>query len=132
MTRAVAESRRLLDCNDVCGAHHLLSSARALLMQSGSSSGDECLRLVEAEMAEVQSRRQRQRQGQGQGQGQSQTGRRTTAGQGREAAVCTDEKGELLTPTSAWKAAERLAKVAIMRKSMNRVSDLHGFENARF
>jgi hypothetical protein len=43
-----------------------------------------------------------------------------------------DEKPEPLTPTSAWRAAERLAKVAIMRKSMNRVSDLHGFENARF
>ncbi|KHN38915.1 Hypothetical protein glysoja_014907 [Glycine soja] len=43
-----------------------------------------------------------------------------------------EEKAEPLTPTSAWRAAERLAKVAIMRKSMNRVSDLHGFENARF
>ena len=40
--------------------------------------------------------------------------------------------GEPLTPTSAWRAAEQLAKVAIMRKSMNRVSALHGFVNARF
>ncbi|CAL5404708.1 unnamed protein product [Camellia sinensis] len=47
-------------------------------------------------------------------------------------AALVDEKGEPLTPTSAWRAAERLAKVAIMRKSLNRVSDLHGFENARF
>ncbi|CAA7405413.1 unnamed protein product [Spirodela intermedia] len=39
---------------------------------------------------------------------------------------------EALTPMSAWRAAERLAKLAIMRKSGNRVSDLHGFENARF
>ena len=43
-----------------------------------------------------------------------------------------DENGEPLTPTSAWRAAKKLAKVAIMKKSMNRVSDLHGFENARF
>lgn len=43
-----------------------------------------------------------------------------------------EEKMEPLTPISAWKAAEKLAKVAIMRKSMNKVSDLHGFEDARF
>ena len=43
-----------------------------------------------------------------------------------------DENGEPLTPTSAWRAGKKLAKVAIMKKSMNRVSDLHGFENARF
>ncbi|PNX97532.1 zinc finger protein [Trifolium pratense] len=41
-------------------------------------------------------------------------------------------KMEPLTPISAWKVAEKLAKVAIMRKSMNKVSDLHGFEDARF
>lgn len=39
---------------------------------------------------------------------------------------------EPFTPISAWKAAEKLAKVAMMRKSMNKVSDLHGFEDARF
>ncbi|KAL9252768.1 E3 ubiquitin-protein ligase WAVH1-like protein [Drosera capensis] len=42
------------------------------------------------------------------------------------------EREEVMTPTSAWRAAERLAKVAVMRKSLTRVSDLHGFENARF
>ncbi|MCI34530.1 zinc finger protein, partial [Trifolium medium] len=41
-------------------------------------------------------------------------------------------KMEPRTPISAWKVAEKLAKVAIMRKSMNKVSDLHGFEDARF
>ncbi|PKA63000.1 hypothetical protein AXF42_Ash007796 [Apostasia shenzhenica] len=40
--------------------------------------------------------------------------------------------GEPLTPRSAWRAAEQLAKVAILKKTMNRVGDLHGFENARF
>ncbi|CBI19315.3 unnamed protein product, partial [Vitis vinifera] len=58
-TRAIAETRRLVEHGDMSSGHHLLSSARAL-------------------------------------------------------------------------AAEKLAKVAMMRKSMNKVSDLHGFENARF
>ncbi|GMH24649.1 hypothetical protein Nepgr_026492 [Nepenthes gracilis] len=121
VTRAVAESRRSLDRNDLSRAHHLLSSARALLMQSGSASADEWLRGVEAEIEELQIRRQRTPQG-----------RRMTTGRDREEMSFLDDKGEPLTPTSAWKAAERLAKVAMMRKSMNRVSDLHGFENARF
>ncbi|KAL5099997.1 hypothetical protein RYX36_004324 [Vicia faba] len=110
--RAVAESSRLADHSDLSGAHHLLSSARALLLQS-SKPVEEYLRWIEAEQADFQKRRQ---------QSQNQRQRNTRA----------EEKMEPLTPTSAWRAAERLAKVAIMRKSMNRVSDLHGFENARF
>lgn len=113
--RAVAESKRLAEHNDVSGAHYLLTSARALLMQSSPKSADEYLRRLEAEQAELQRRRQQQ-----QLQSQRQRGSRV------------EEKVEPNTPTSAWRAAERLAKVAIMRKSMNRVSDLHGFENARF
>lgn len=115
--RAVAESRRLGDHNDLSGAHYLLSSARALLLQSSPKSADEYLRWLEAEQAELHRRRQQQLQSLRQGGG---------------GAARMDEKSEPNTPTSAWRAAERLAKVAIMRKSMNRVSDLHGFENARF
>ena len=114
-TRAVAESRRLAEHNNLSGAHHQLTSARALLMQSNSESADEYIRGLEAELAELHKRRLSQLQGQRQ--------------RGNER---VEEKPEPLTPTSAWRAAERLAKVAIMRKSMNRVSDLHGFENARF
>ncbi|XP_057971126.1 E3 ubiquitin-protein ligase WAV3 [Malania oleifera] len=117
-TRAVAESRRLTERSDFTGAHHLLSSARALLLQSSSPSADDYLRELEAELVEVHRRRQRRVQIQ-----------RTRA---TERGISGDEKAEPLTPTSAWRAAERLAKVAIMRKSLNRVSDLHGFENARF
>ncbi|OWM85441.1 E3 ubiquitin-protein ligase WAVH1-like [Punica granatum] len=114
--RAIAESRRLVDRGDLSGAHHLLSSARALLVQSGLGCGDEFLRCLEGELTELQKARQAaQRQ-------------RMERREGTRA----EEKTEALTPTSAWRAAERLAKVAIMRKSMNRVSDLHGFENARF
>ncbi|CAJ2647268.1 unnamed protein product [Trifolium pratense] len=115
--RAVAESYRLADHSDIAGAHHLLSSARALLLQSSKPVEEEYLRWLEAEQAELQKRRHQQR-----AQSQNQRPRNT----------CAEEKLEPLTPTSAWRAAERLAKVAIMRKSMNRVSDLHGFENARF
>ena len=84
-------------------------------MQSNSESADEYIRGLEAELAELHKRRLSQLQSQRQ--------------RGNER---VEEKPEPLTPTSAWRAAERLAKVAIMRKSMNRVSDLHGFENARF
>ncbi|KAK7307292.1 hypothetical protein VNO77_40220 [Canavalia gladiata] len=111
--RAVAESSRLAEHNDFSGAHHLLSSARALLMQS-TKPAEEYLRWLEAEQAELQRRKQHRLQSQ------------------RQINNRVEEKLEPLTPTSAWRAAERLAKVAIMRKSMNRVSDLHGFENARF
>lgn len=111
-TRAIAESRRLIERNDFSGAHHQLSSARALLIQSRSTTttADDNIRSIEAELHRLDQQQHRNRNGGGR----------------------TEEKAEPLTPTSAWKAAERLAKVAIMRKHMNRVSDLHGFENARF
>ncbi|PSR87868.1 Von Willebrand factor, type A protein [Actinidia chinensis var. chinensis] len=111
-TRAVAESRLLIERNNLSAANHMLSSARALLIQSKSASANEFIRRLDAELAELQ--------------------RRRTSERDVVAPTLVDEKGEQLTPTSAWRAAERLAKVAIMRKSMNRVSDLHGFENARF
>ncbi|GKV19948.1 hypothetical protein SLEP1_g30141 [Rubroshorea leprosula] len=120
-TRAIAESRRLIEHNDLTSANHLLASSRALLVQSNSMLAEEYVRALEAELAELQWRRQQMVEVQR---------RRTNE---REAMpVVMDENGEPLTPTSAWRAAEKLAKVAIMKKSMNRVSDLHGFENARF
>ncbi|XP_043711163.1 E3 ubiquitin-protein ligase WAV3-like [Telopea speciosissima] len=126
-TKAIAEARRLVEHNELSSAHHLLASSRALLMQSSSISADECLRGLEAELAELHWRRQQQ-------QDNHQIQRRGIAGvvREKEPAGYLDENGEPLTPTSAWRAAERLAKVAIMRKSLNRVGDLHGFENARF
>ncbi|KAL0431423.1 UNVERIFIED_CONTAM: putative E3 ubiquitin-protein ligase EDA40 [Sesamum radiatum] len=48
-TRALAESRRLLDRNDVGGAHHMLASARALVLQTTSAAGEEFLRRLEAD-----------------------------------------------------------------------------------
>ncbi|KAK7385432.1 hypothetical protein VNO78_31150 [Psophocarpus tetragonolobus] len=105
-SRAVAESRRLAKHNEFSSAHHLLASARALLLQFGSA--EEYVRGLEAELAELQWRKQQRNE--------------------RE----VEERGEVLTPTSAWRAAEKLAKMARMKKSLNKVSDLHGFENARF
>ncbi|KAJ0240846.1 E3 ubiquitin-protein ligase EDA40 [Hirschfeldia incana] len=111
-TRAVAESRRLIEASDYSGAERMLTSARALLVQYGLNPGDACLRGLDTEIADLNRVR------------------------GRHVVVKSPEpvaqKTEPLTPTSAWRAAERLAKVAIMKKHMNRVSDLHGFENARF
>ncbi|OVA18965.1 zinc finger protein [Macleaya cordata] len=127
-TRAMAESRRLVEHKDLSGAFQLLSSARALLMRSSSISADEYLRGLEAELADLHRRRHQQQQIQHYHQQQFQRRRMHK----REPAAYVDENGEPLTPTSAWRAAEKLAKVAIMRKSLNKVSDLHGFENARF
>ncbi|XP_077234014.1 zinc finger (C3HC4-type RING finger) family protein [Tasmannia lanceolata] len=120
-TKAIAEARRLADHQELTSAHHLLASARSLLLQSSSISADENLRGLEAELAEIQRRRQQQHPHHNHQQIQR---RRYDHG--------LEENVESLTPTSAWRAAEQLAKVAIMRKSLNRVSDLHGFENARF
>ncbi|KAK4426499.1 putative E3 ubiquitin-protein ligase EDA40 [Sesamum alatum] len=121
-TRALAESRRLLDRNDVGLAHHMLASARALVLQTAADSGEEFLRRLEAQLTELSWKRKEEMQ-------QARPRRRNN--HEREAGH-TEDKPDPLTPTSAWRAAERLAKVAIMRKSLNRVSDLHGFEDARF
>ncbi|KAL6960824.1 hypothetical protein U1Q18_038587 [Sarracenia purpurea var. burkii] len=123
-SRAIAESRFLIERNHLTAAHHMLSSTRAVLMQSRSASADEFIRSLDEELSELELRRQKQLE-----EAQRRGGTNST---GRDVTVFVDEKGEPLTPTSAWRAAERLAKVAIMRKSLNRVSDLHGFENARF
>ncbi|KAH6833689.1 hypothetical protein C2S53_019097 [Perilla frutescens var. hirtella] len=119
-SRAVAESRRLIEHSELSSAMQLLSSARALLVQSSSESAAEYIRGLEAEVAEVQWRVQCRQQ----------MMRRSS--EEREMGLFVDENEEPLTPTSAWRAAEKLAKVAQIKKSFNRVSDLHGFENARF
>lgn len=119
-TRALAESRRLIERNDLTSAYHMLVSARAMIVQSNSSPDNEFLLGLEAELMELQRRRKVRTPAQ-------QLGRR-----GRAEVAYMDEKGEPLTPTSAWRVADKLAKVAMMRKSVNRVSDLHGFEDARF
>ncbi|XP_050212854.1 E3 ubiquitin-protein ligase WAV3 [Mercurialis annua] len=129
-TRAIAESRRLVENNDFTSAHHLLASSRALILQSSSALGDEYVRGLEAELAELHWRKQHQMEIQQQQQMMIQ--RRRGNERDSNTTVVIDENGEPLTPTSAWRAAEKLAKVAMMKKSLNKVSDLHGFENARF
>ncbi|KAF8082902.1 hypothetical protein N665_0801s0003 [Sinapis alba] len=125
MTRAVAESRRLVEYGECTSAHHLLTSAHALLGQSRTGDAAEYTKVVEAELVEVQWRRQQLMEYQSQHQPQYIQRRR---GSERDTTIIlVDENGEPLTPASAWTAAEKLAKVAMMKKS-----DLHGFENARF
>ena len=118
-SRAIAESQRLAKHNEFLSAHHLLASARALLVQLGSA--EDYVRGLDTELEELQRRKQH----------------RETVGTGRSRESerdvrLVDDGGEALTPTSAWRAAEKLAKLARMKKSLNKVSDLHGFENARF
>ncbi|XP_020085259.1 uncharacterized protein LOC109708079 isoform X1 [Ananas comosus] len=139
-SRALAESRRLAELSDSATALHLISSARSLLLQSSPPApGDQdLLGALEAEAAELQCRRSQQQQQQQQQNFQQQSISPSLRSRRREVAASATPAsvgaggGEQLTPTSAWRAAEQLAKVAIMRKSLNRVSDLHGFENARF
>ncbi|XP_066346360.1 E3 ubiquitin-protein ligase WAV3-like isoform X1 [Miscanthus floridulus] len=141
-TRAVAESRRLAELQDLATAIHLLSSARALVLQSPpTQQQQELVGNLDTELSDMRWRRVNQHQYQQQEPltPTSRSGRRrgdgdttTPVGTPRGSAGPPVGAGEPLTPTSAWRAAEQLAKVAIMRKSMNRVSDLHGFENARF
>ncbi|CAL9245001.1 unnamed protein product [Arabidopsis halleri] len=104
MCRAVADSRRLIERKDLSGAYQVLTTAR-----SNASHSDDSLRSLEVELTELSRIKPRN----------------VFVNQ-------ADEKPEQLTPTSAWRAAEKLAKVAIMRKHLNRVSDMHGLENARF
>ncbi|KAI3717064.1 hypothetical protein L1987_68397 [Smallanthus sonchifolius] len=116
-TRALAESRRLTEGNDLTGAHQILVSARALLKQYNPPPDNEFIHRLEAELNELQRRRKVQAQAQH---------------LGWASVAYRDERGEPLTPQSAWRMADKLAKVAMMRKSVNRVGDLHGFEDARF
>ncbi|KAG7614332.1 Zinc finger RING-type [Arabidopsis suecica] len=104
MCRAVADSRRLIEREDLSGAYQVLTTAR-----SNASHSDDSLRSLEVELNELSRIKPR-----------------------NSILNRTEDKPEQLTPTSAWRAAEKLAKVAIMRKHLNRVSDMHGLENARF
>lgn len=107
-TRAVAESRRILEHGEFASAHRLLSSARALLIQSGSSmSADECIQVLEMEIMELARRRQEQ---------QMQEQERMVSSVRRQRT-----QSSATPPSSAGK-----------KISYNRVTDLHGFENARF
>ncbi|RWW04395.1 hypothetical protein BHE74_00002565 [Ensete ventricosum] len=133
-TRALAESRRLADLSDYATAHHLLSSARSLLRQSACDSQYHGLiQNLEAELADLERRRLLRKQHQLPRHQEQQEESLSPSNRRRQRRESPAEvRGEQLTSTSAWRAAEQLAKVAIMRKSLNRVGDLHGFENARF
>ncbi|KAL3830577.1 hypothetical protein ACJIZ3_019379 [Penstemon smallii] len=129
-TRAIAESRRLIEHNEVSSAVALLSSARELLMQSRSESAGEYVRELEVEIMEVQQwwRRQYQRRQ----EYEMMIVRRRN--EERETGVFGDEfSGEQITPRSSWRSAEKQRKAAQTKNYyISRVSDLHGFENARF
>lgn len=112
-TRAIAESRRLISLNEMSSAVQLLASSRELLVQSGCL-GEEYVRRLEAELLEIKWRKEAEEE----------------MMQRRQRMV--EDKEEALTPSSAWRGSDRLGKVSCGKKSAKRVSDLHGFENARF
>ncbi|KAJ3679788.1 hypothetical protein LUZ60_016066 [Juncus effusus] len=145
-TRALAESRQLLELNDYGTALHLLSSTRSLLLQ-GQCHPSSLIDRLDSQISQARLQRDQQHQRQQEeflSPSVSQMRRRIintnrddsltpmSASSSMRQRMANTSGEESLTPTSAWRAAEQLAKVAIMRKSMNRVGDLHGFENARF
>eukprot|EP01018_Ginkgo_biloba_P002291 Gb_01603 [translate_table: standard] len=156
--QAISEARTLADRGDMNGAQQILHNAKTLLQCSAVSRiGDQLRSALEAEMAEIQGRiaqqrnnayererlaessRERRRSSTNCTTERQRSNNRRVEYEATPASMLdmvmryqTDSNDEPLTPTSAWRAAERLAKVAMMRKSLNRVSDLHGFENARF
>ncbi|CAH9053358.1 unnamed protein product [Cuscuta europaea] len=123
-TRAIAESRRLTEHGELTSAKHILLSARSLLNLSGSCCVAEYVRGLEAELTKMGSWKEHH-------QALRKVIQRPRPFE-RESAVLIGENDEPLTPTTAWRAAERLANVAMMKKPVTRVSDLHGFENAWF
>ncbi|KAL1817659.1 hypothetical protein ACET3Z_020233 [Daucus carota] len=100
-TRAIAESRRLIELNEMSSAVQLLASSRELLVQSGCL-GEEYVPKLEAELSEIRWRREVE----------------------EEVMQRRQRMGE--------EKVDRLPKVSCVKKSTKRVSDLHGFENARF
>ncbi|KAK1279073.1 hypothetical protein QJS04_geneDACA022726 [Acorus gramineus] len=94
-TRATGESRRLIKHGEYLTVLHLISSARSsLLMRSTSMSVSESLHGLEVETAE-----------------EVQWKQRMTRNDVAAEELVGGEKTEVLTPTSAWRAVERLAKV---------------------
>ncbi|GAB2250255.1 hypothetical protein Droror1_Dr00013614 [Drosera rotundifolia] len=125
-SRALAEARRLVEHCGFADAQKLLATTHAVLICREPSIRDEFTRRVEAAQVELQWRQERHET-----EPLPMQLERPKMCE-MEMTACEDEKEEQLTPTSAWRAAERLAKVAMMKKSLNKVSDLHGFENAGF
>ncbi|VAH25061.1 unnamed protein product [Triticum turgidum subsp. durum] len=113
-TRAVAESRRLAELSDFSTATHLLSSARRLVLQSPpTQQQQDLLGGLDTELSDMRWRRSQQQPPTPTSRSATPSGTpRASSGGGGGGG------GEPLTPTSAWRAAEQLAKVAIMRKSM--------------
>uniref|UniRef100_A0A0C9S905 TSA: Wollemia nobilis Ref_Wollemi_Transcript_2391_3432 transcribed RNA sequence n=1 Tax=Wollemia nobilis TaxID=56998 RepID=A0A0C9S905_9CONI len=141
--KAIGDARILVDRGDAKGAQQRLYQAKALLQCSDASQTiNELRRDLEMEIGQIQARMRYERERLAETSRDRQRARRTAGSEPTTPTTPsvldiimryqTDSNGEPLTPTSAWRAAERLAKVAMMRKSLNRVSDLHGFENARF
>lgn len=154
--KAIAEARSLADRSKISEAQQVLQSAKAAL----SGTRDDLCKELEAELTEIQSRminRQTyERSGRAyvlSAQNSHMRQRATTRGESIDSSFSREYQTPSMlnmitrsqsismdynmnrenhTPTSAWKVADKLAKVAVLRKSSIKVSDLHGFEKAGF
>jgi len=155
--KAIAEARSLADHSKMSEAQQVLQRAKAAL----SGAGDELCKALEAELTEIQSRminRQTyERSGRAyvlSAQNSHLRQRATTRGESidssfsreyqtpsmlnmitRSQSISMDysmNNNETNAHTSAWKVADKLARVAVLRKSSIKVNDLHGFEKAGF
>lgn len=155
--KAIAEARSLADRSKISEAQQVLQRAKAAL----SGTRDELCKELEAELTEIQSRMiNRQtydRSGRAyvlSAQNSHMRQRATTRGESIDSSFSreyqTPSMLNMITrsqsismeynmnhedhapTTSAWKVADKLAKVAVLRKSSIKVSDLHGFEKAGF
>lgn len=152
--KAIAEARSLADRSKMSEAQQVLQRAKAAV----SGTGDELCKELEAELTEIQSRMVNRQTYERSGrayvlsaQNSHLRQRATTRGESidssfsreyrtpsmlnmitRSQSISMDSSNENNTPPSAWKVADKLAKVAVLRKSSIKVSDLHGFEKAGF
>jgi len=159
--QAIAEARTLADQGDMSGAQRVLQNAKIELQQTRTGDHSLSLAL-EAEITEIQARMTNiqtyERSGRAfvlSAQSSHFRQRATTRGESFESysreyqtpsmadmvmrsqtlsATASSNPASISTATSisARRTSEKLAKIAMLRKSCARVSDLHGFENGGF
>ncbi|GLJ15424.1 hypothetical protein SUGI_0253150 [Cryptomeria japonica] len=142
--QAISQARALADCRKMIEAQQVLRKAKAALQRWSS---DELCVALQSELTEIESRMENQHTYERSGRAYALSShsshfrqRATTRGESMDAFTMeyqTPSMVDMLTLSqtqnySAWKVAEKLAKVAVQRKSSTKASDLHGFEKAGF
>lgn len=141
---AISQARALADCRRMTEAQQVIRKAKAALQRWSS---DKLCVALQSELTEIESRMENQHTYERSGRAYALSShsshfrqRATTRGESMVAFTMeyqTPSMVDMLTLSqtqncSAWKVAEKLAKVAAQRKSSIKDSDLHGFEKAGF